>query len=1443
MKTKLLVVFTILLAFNFSLAQKSNVKIKVEWTIKSFNYKVDIYDPSNKLIATICDDTQCYEKNKQTNIDDYSVTLDLGCLPNGNDYYVVLYDIKDSGWNKGSISIEVAGKEVLADDGSDASKKGKTKSFKVSGNDTSCNTPPDKDTDGDGIFDSVDLDDDNDGILDSEENNILSYGGFENVTVSNNGNNQAGQGVNATTILPWILIPGDLGSGGTPNVVRVNGGAYNYGNGGPPFDADTKTNTVGLNQHYFDINGNADIYQSFTITSTTNITYSGYFSPRDNNNTATAKISIYSGVGNNLNGATLIADTGTIAIPIQNGSSAATPWTLIQGTVTLSPGKYSYVVTMSNYSNFDEGSVKYTNSTLDTDGDGIANMFDLDSDNDGIFDAEEAGHGKPYTNGIVNGNVGTDGIPDAVQASANCRTVNYVLKESSNDADYIFNYLDLDSDGDGIPDNVEAQTTLGYISPAGSVNAFGVDKNYLTGLTPVNTDGTDSADYLDLDSDNEGGNDTTEAGITLTGIDSDYDGLDNSTDATTGYSDANGTINNPSLLPDADSDANTGGDVDFRDAVFTFINVPYNAMLYFDGVDNYLSGNSFINGLNNVTMMAWVKSNSGISINTTIAGEDVACKLWLKNGNKPMFTVRTNKHAEKSAGDCSDCSTIKFDKWHHIAGSYSSSTGLMKLYMDGVLMDTKNIGKSGNQIALSQDANNTFEIGRFSNKLTNGQYFKGDIDEVRVFNTALTDSQLQQMVYQEIENNNGSIRGTVIGKDIIDNTTKSKVPWENLIAYYPMTDIKNNKTIDYSNNDHELTLNNIETILEQTAPMPYVTGFDGNWESNSIWLHGDVWDIEDVVNSKDNGIIKISNNITTNSSIKTLGLIIDEGKTLTVNGDHEIYNSWFLNLGGTLDLMNDSQLVQTTTSDLVTSATGKLLRRQEGTSNAFRYNYWSSPVGIQGATGLIDNNAATNNTNNTAFTLNMLKDETGFNMQFASAYNQAGKISTYWLYTFKNGLTYWDWASVKPNTLLEPGVGYTQKGTGNAGLQQQYIFEGKPNNGTIIVKVTDKGGPGSVTNVSKTEYLLGNPYPSALDIHKFIDDNKGIIGGTVQLWQQWAGNSHNLNEYQGGYAHVNKLGAIRASQFTGIYGATLGTLEGTLPPERYLPIGQAFIAEIVASGNVVFNNSQRKFVKEIDAYGVVGSILSLFKSGNKQSKSSNGPEGNDNNSMKKIRLEFNSVVGPKTKRELLLGFSESTTDGFDYGYDSENIEVNNNDFNLDLEGKNMNMQAYAPITSDKAVPLNFKSSGNNTFEIKATELKNIDEDQEVYLRDNETDTYFDLRQGTAYKFSSTQGKFNKRFELVFQSKQQSLSAEEIMAPENFIYYQNTTNTLYGKKLKASIDKLAIVNIRGQTVLEFNNVSQDMLTNGMKITGVATGTYIAWFKAQTGQVFTKKFIVN
>lgn len=134
------------------------------------------------------------------------------------------------------------------------------------------------------------------------------------------------------------------------------------------------------------------------------------------------------------------------------------------------------------------------------------------------------------------------------------------------DDDGIMNCHDLDSDNDGIPDNIEAQATTSYNAPNGGVNAFGLDTAYTpTGLTPVDTDGDSTADYLDTNSDNEDGDDTIEAGLTLAGSVG-TNGMIASSETSDDYSDVNGLWSDPSTFNSiAQIDTDGDGEINWRD--------------------------------------------------------------------------------------------------------------------------------------------------------------------------------------------------------------------------------------------------------------------------------------------------------------------------------------------------------------------------------------------------------------------------------------------------------------------------------------------------------------------------------------------------------------------------------------------------------------------------------------------------------------------------------------------------------------------------------------------------------------------------------------------------------------------------------------------------------------------------------------------------------------
>jgi len=161
----------------------------------------------------------------------------------------------------------------------------------------------------------------------------------------------------------------------------------------------------------------------------------------------------------------------------------------------------------------------------------------------------------------------------------------------------------------------------------------------------------------------------------------------------------------------------------------------YGWALDFDGVDDYVDipeSNSLDHG-SQVTVSAWVMGYEFDSGDYDVFYDDGAglgsglTLYWHINGHLTWLV-------ENSTGsyEMTKYYNVENDTWYHLVGTYDGSE--MKFFVNGDLKDSTS--QTGN--IMNYDVGST--IGRRADW---GNYHNGKIDEVRIYNRALSSSEIQ----------------------------------------------------------------------------------------------------------------------------------------------------------------------------------------------------------------------------------------------------------------------------------------------------------------------------------------------------------------------------------------------------------------------------------------------------------------------------------------------------------------------------------------------------------------------------------------------------------------------------------------------------------------------------------------------------------------------------
>ncbi|MFN6084085.1 MAG: LamG-like jellyroll fold domain-containing protein, partial [Fluviicola sp.] len=168
--------------------------------------------------------------------------------------------------------------------------------------------------------------------------------------------------------------------------------------------------------------------------------------------------------------------------------------------------------------------------------------------------------------------------------------------------------------------------------------------------------------------------------------------------------------------------------------------------------------NNYYNGQNDVTIEAWVYTNSSSSLQTIVGnyeGPNMTFLLRL-DGLTPVFYVNNGIFNAVTGS-----TTLSQNTWYHIAGTWDGSE--IKVYVNGVLDGTEVC--VGNFVATTEP----FKIG---GGLANGtEYFSGKIHGVRFWNFAKTESEIAVDMNQCIAANSGGLLGMYNMIEEVGDTT------------------------------------------------------------------------------------------------------------------------------------------------------------------------------------------------------------------------------------------------------------------------------------------------------------------------------------------------------------------------------------------------------------------------------------------------------------------------------------------------------------------------------------------------------------------------------------------------------------------------------------------------------------------------------------------------
>ncbi len=372
---------------------------------------------------------------------------------------------------------------------------------------------------------------------------------------------------------------------------------------------------------------------------------------------------------------------------------------------------------------------------------------------------------------------------------------------------------------------------------------------------------------------------------------------------------------------------------------------------------------------------------------------------------------------------------------------------------------------------------------------------------------------------------------------------------------------------------------------------------------------------------------------------------------------------------------------------------------------------------------------------------------------------------------------------------MEIGDAYFSANTGDI------TFVGTPNSGDISQALFyDSDNDGGTSKAGFN--LVSNPYTAAISYDALYAGNPDIKTG-MYFWDD--GGSDVESRDNSDYIVVTSMGAAG------------GGSNRTANWDGYIRSTQGFFVKANGGANdsLHFTPSMMDFNNNSDA--------GYFRT------------------EKPITMRF-ALTGNDMYNDILIGFKEDASLGFDAAYDAEKLQGNNNfQFYSRMEEAIYAIQALPNLTEEITVGLGFDISEAGSYNLELIDAATYGFN--IYLKDNLLNKLIDLSETVSYTFETYAIANSERFSLVF-SPNAVLAIEDEIISNEMIVFSNAAglNVRMSQKLKNA--KVKIFNINGTLVKEVSQVN----FNGTDWTTSfhQEGLFIITVQSE-GQLMIKKFV--